>query len=92
MFKKEKRQMQNGILPAIKKNEIILFFGWTQRFIILSEVSYREASTIMTSLICGNLKYSTNELIYKTETDSPTENKVMITKGEGERDKLGAWD
>ena len=29
MFKKEKRQMQNGILPAIKKNEIILFFGWT---------------------------------------------------------------
>jgi len=46
----------------------------------------------MTSLICGNLKTSTNELIYKTETDSPTENKVMITKGEGERDKLGAWD
>jgi len=38
----------------------------------------------MTSLICGNLKTSTNELIYKTETDSPTENKVMITKGEGE--------
>jgi len=27
MFKKEKRQTQNGILPAIKKNEIILLFG-----------------------------------------------------------------
>ena len=37
-----------------------------------------------------NLIYDTNELTYKTETDSQTENKVMIT--EGERDKLGAWD
>ena len=46
----------------------------------------------MTSLICGNVKNSTNELIYKTETDSQTENTVMITKGEGKRDKLGAWD
>ena len=29
-----------------------------------------------------NLKYDTNELIYKTETDSDTDNKCMITKGE----------
>ena len=34
------------------------------------------------------LKYNTNELIYKTETD--IENKLTVTKGE--RDKLGVWD
>ena len=36
-------------------------------------------------------KNSTNELIYKTETDSQTGNTVIITKGEGKRDKLGTW-
>ena len=30
-----------------------------------------------------NLKYNTNELIYKTETDSDIENKLTVTKGEG---------
>ena len=43
-----------------------------------------------------NLKYDTNELIYKTETDSLTdiENKPTGTKGENGqgRDKLGVWD
>ena len=29
-----------------------------------------------------NLKYDTNELIYKTEVDSDIENKFMVTKGE----------
>ena len=29
-----------------------------------------------------NLKYDTNELIDKTETDSDVEKKLMITKGE----------
>ena len=29
-----------------------------------------------------NLKYDTNQLIYKTETDSDIENKRMVTKGE----------
>ena len=36
-------------------------------------------------------KNDTNELIYKTETDSDTEDK-LITKREGGRDKLGVWD
>ena len=39
-----------------------------------------------------NLKYDTNELIYKTETDSQTENKLIIAKGKRGRDKLGGWD
>ena len=41
-----------------------------------------------------NLKYDTNEIIYKTEMDSQTENKLMVTKRERGcgRDKLGVWD
>ena len=35
-------------------------------------------------LICGILKKNdTNELIYKTEIGPQTENKVMVTNGEG---------
>ena len=30
-----------------------------------------------------NLKYDTNELIYKTETDSQTENRLVVAKGRG---------
>ena len=38
----------------------------------------------MISLICGTYKKDTNELIYKTEIDSPDiENKLTVTKGEG---------
>ena len=36
-------------------------------------------------------KNDTNELIYKTEIDPQTENKLMVTKGEGGGDKLGVW-
>ena len=40
------------------------------------------------------LKNSTNELIYETETESQTEEKLMVTKGDcrGGGDKLGVWD
>ena len=38
-----------------------------------------------------NLKYDTNELIYKTETDSQTwKTKLWLPKGKGSGDKLGA--
>ena len=43
----------------------------------------------------GNLKYDTNELIYKTETDSQSEKKNIFMVSKGERvwnDKLGVWD
>ena len=43
-----------------------------------------------------NLKYDTNELTYKTETDSQTEKpNLWLPKGKrggGRRDKLGVWD
>ena len=40
-----------------------------------------------------NLKYDTTEPIYETETDSQTENRLMVAKGEWgrERDGLGVW-
>ena len=36
-----------------------------------------------------NLKYDTNELIYKTYRFTDRDNHLMITKGDGRRDKLG---
>ena len=34
-----------------------------------------------------NSKNDTNELIYKTETDSDIENKLTVTKGKGREEK-----
>ena len=67
---------------AIKKNEIMPFVAtWMDpEIIILSKVSQRQIYDITYT---WNLKNSTNELIYKTETDSQTENKLMVAKGEG---------
>ena len=31
-----------------------------------------------------NLKYAANKLVYKTETDSQTKNKLVVTEGERE--------
>ena len=41
-----------------------------------------------------NLKYDTNVLIYKTETDSDIENRLVVAKGKRKwgRDGLGVWD
>ena len=76
---------------AIKKNEIMPFAAtWMDlEIIILSEVSQTEKDKYhMISLICGILKYDTNELIYKTETDSQTsKTNLWLPKGKG--DKLG---
>ena len=41
-----------------------------------------------------NLKYVTNELIYKTETDSQTQRPDLVAKGEGwhRGNRMGAAD
>ena len=51
-------------------------------------------STQYILIICEIVKKkkSTNELIYKTEIVTDVKNKFMITRGWGERDKLGDWD
>ena len=58
---------------AIKNNEIMPFAAtWMDlEIIILSEVSQIEKNKYDTAYM-GNLKYDTNELIYKAETDSQT--------------------
>ena len=39
-----------------------------------------------------NLKYGTNELIYKTETNSQIENRIVSVQGVGGgREGLGVW-
>ena len=55
---------------AIKKNEVMLFKAtWTDlEIIILSEASQKQISYNITYM--WNLNNDTNELIYKTETDS----------------------
>ena len=52
--------------------------------IILSEVSQIEEDKYhMISLVCGNLKYDTNEFIYKTETDSHRKKTYGYQSGKG---------
>ena len=60
----------NGMLLSHKKNEIMPFTAtWMQlEILILNEVSQKEDKYHMIS----DLKYGTNELMYKTETDSQT--------------------
>ena len=64
----------NGIYVT-ENNEIMTFEAtWmTLEIIILSEINRTENDKYhMISLICGIQKNDTNELIYKTETDSQT--------------------
>ena len=44
-------------------------------------------------IVCAqrNLKYDTNEPTYERETDSQTENRLVVAKGVG-RDGVGVWD
>ena len=74
-----------------KGNEIIPFLATCRDIeIILSEVSETEKDKYITYM--WNLKYDTNELIYKTENGlTDVENKFMVNREERgwERDKLG---
>ena len=80
---------------AIKKNEIMPFAAtWMDlEIIILSEVkSERERQIPYDIPYMWNLKQDTNELFYKTETDSQTQKaNLWLPKGKGGwgRDKLG---
>ena len=54
---------------AIKKNKIMTFAAtWMQLEILIISKSERQIPYDITYM--GNLKYSTNELIYRIETDS----------------------
>ena len=53
--------------------------------IILSEVSQRERQISYGITYIWTQKNSTNKLIYKTKTDSQTENKLTATKREARK-------
>ena len=63
-----------GYYSIIKKNEIMPSAAtWMHReIIILSQMSERERQIQYDIPSMWNLKYDTNELIYKTKTDSQT--------------------
>ena len=68
--------------------------AWMDReILILSEVRQRRLISYDITYM-WNLKNDTNELIYKTETDSQTQKtNLWLPKGKsGGRDKLGGWD
>ena len=55
--------------------------------------SDRERQKMHYVVFMWNLKYDTNELIYKVETNSQMQKKFIISKGEmWGRDKLEVWD
>ena len=62
----------NGILFSHNKEIMPFAATWTDlEIIILNRVSQKgKDKYCMISLICGILKYDTNDHIYKTETDS----------------------
>ena len=64
---------------AVKNNEIMQQHIWTQRLSYQVKL-YREKQIIRYHLYVES-KYDANELIYKTESDSDIESKLMVTKG-----------
>ena len=78
---KKIQYIYTGYYSAIKKNKIMPFGAiWMQ--LILSEVSQKEKEIPYDITYRWNLKYSTNGLINKIETDS---NRPVVAKVEGER-------
>ena len=76
---------------ALTKKEVISFAAtWMELEVIkLSEVKSERVPHFITYM--WNINYGTNELIYKTETDSQRENRPVIAKEVGVRDGLGVW-
>ena len=69
---------------TIKKDEIMPSTATQMELeiITLSEVRQRKINIIWYLLFAGPKKH-TNEFIYKIETDSDLENKLMVTKRKG---------
>ena len=90
MDKEDVVHICNGILLSHKKNKILPFTAtWMDlEIIILSEVIQTERQ-IYDITYMWNLKYHTNEFIYKTETVLQTlKANLWLPKEGGKRDKL----
>ena len=77
---------------AMKKNKIVPFAAtWMQLEILILRKSERERQILYDITYMWNLEYGTDEPIYKTETDSDIENR-LLPGGRGEEwDRLGVW-
>ena len=67
------------------KNEIIPSAAtWIQlKILVLSDVSQKEKDMSYEITNMWDLKYGTSEPIYRTETDSDMENRLMAARGGG---------
>ena len=79
---------------VIKKNEIMPFAAILKvlEIIILSEVNQKEKEILYDINYMWNIKYDTNEPIYETNRFTDIEKKLVVTKGEYRKDRLGVWD
>ena len=77
---------------VIKKNEVMAFAAtWMDKEIItLSEVSQKEKDKYKYNMTIGNLKYGTNEPIYRTGTDAQTW-RIDLPGAEGRGRKWDGW-
>ena len=69
---------------TIKKDEVMPFAAtWMDLEIVtLSEINQRRRNIIWYPLYADSKKNDTGEIIYKTETDSQTENELAVARGE----------
>ena len=75
---------------VIIKNEIMPFTTWMQlEILILSEVSQKENDKYHNITYMWNLKYSTNETICETETDSQTCRTELWLPRDGAKERNG---
>ena len=75
-----------GYFSAIRKNEIMpLTARWVGlEIIILSEVSQKRRQIPYDITDMQHLKYDTNECVYETETESGTENRLVVATRDGD--------
>ena len=83
MTKQDVLNIHNRILLSCKKKDEIMLLAatWMNLEIIrLSEICQRERQIPYDITYMWNIKYDTNEPIYETESD--TENRLVVAKGE----------
>ena len=83
---KDVKRIYSGILLGHKENEIMPFAAtWMNlEIIILSEANQTKTNMIRYCLYIESTKNDTNEVIYKTRTDSVNSKmNLRVTKGKG---------
>ena len=88
MLSPEENSISQG-KPRLTLNKINSYVSLVFKTEAQEEVRKTEEDKYHIMSHMWNLKYATNELIYKTETDSQTNEK---TYGGGVGDRLGVWD